>query len=631
MKSKNFQTWCADFERRYAGLAPAGSIPANSTFYVTSALDHTRASAQERRVEAILSSTNPVARWDHDQVLLHSPEAVDLHRLIDGGLPLLFSHDPYQIIGRAENVRVYEGTLRANLRFSTSAKGEEVWQDVLDGIATGISIGFNVTSSEFNEDSQVQTITRWTPLEASVVAMPADMTARIERSLELGVYRERPAEVKAIHYQRQLLDSYRAGIVELAGRRGITESRDHAGVLADIQQQIMDAKTEGDLESCRELIRRTAFDYMAAQDSNANILTIRTTDAFGQPYAPGIITSRGTNMENFSLCRAIAMQFDPAAARAGGPELEIMQDAARRRGTRSGEHYTLPEEALFTRAVTKGGTGGNLIGVEHMGAMFVPALRERLITGRMGAMILPGLTGDIQIPKQLTDSAAGWIAGDGSDQVSASDPTYAKITMSPKTVGVKSTLSRKMIIQGDPASEVLLRNTLAFAVAKAIDSAALIGDGTGNKPVGILETADIGTDTYTTGGLPSFGEIVDLEGMLMIDDADTGNLGYVTTGLMASKLKQKEVVATTGQMIWTSTAEAEGRMNGYRAVASNIVPAGHIIFGNWADLIIGMWSGYDFTVDPYTRAAYGDVIINLLLDCDVAVRHGESFAELHEA
>lgn len=627
MASKDFQTWLSDFQRRYAELTPANSRATEGTFYVTRALDMTRAQEDQRTVEAILSSSSPVGRRTYDQVLRHSEDSVDLHRLVDGGLPLLFSHDPGQISGRAENIRVYDGALRSRLRFSKSAKGEEVWQDVVDGIATGISIGFNISEYVFDESGDTQTVTRWTPLEASVVAMPADINARIERSLELGLFTQRPAEIRSMDLQHKLVARY-TGMLEK--QPGIAEAKHMRENLSEVQTRMMTVKTDEDAEKCLDLIRDISITFWAGDDNDEQeIRGIRTAD----PYSnQSIITSRGNAMETqFSLCRAIAMQFDPAAARTGGPELEIMQDAARRSGKRANGNYTLPEAAIFTRAVTKGTTGGNLIGVDHLGYEFIPALRERLITGRMGATLLTGLTGDLQIPKQLTDSAAGWIAGDGSDAVGASDPTYDKITMAPTTVGVKSTISRKMILQGDPASEMLLRNSLAFAVAKAIDSAALIGDGTSNVPVGILETADIGTDTYANGGAPSFGDIVDLEGALMVDDADMGNLGYVTTAALASTLKQTEIVSTTGQMIWTTRGEGEGIMNGYRSLVSNIVPAGYVLFGNWSDLIIGMWSGYDFTVDPYTRASYGDIVINLLLDCDVAVRHGESFAELHEA
>jgi hypothetical protein len=56
-----------------------------------------------------------------------------------------------------------------------------------------------------------------------------------------------------------------------------------------------------------------------------------------------------------------------------------------------------------------------------------------------------------------------------------------------------------------------------------------------------------------------------------------------------------------------------------------------VLFGNWLDLVIGMWSGVDLVVDEYTRAARGDVVITAMMDVDIAVRHPESFVELKEA
>jgi hypothetical protein len=56
-----------------------------------------------------------------------------------------------------------------------------------------------------------------------------------------------------------------------------------------------------------------------------------------------------------------------------------------------------------------------------------------------------------------------------------------------------------------------------------------------------------------------------------------------------------------------------------------------IFFGNWADLIIGMWGGLDILVDPYTGGTAGTVRVIALQDVDVAVRHAESFAAMLDA
>jgi hypothetical protein len=53
-----------------------------------------------------------------------------------------------------------------------------------------------------------------------------------------------------------------------------------------------------------------------------------------------------------------------------------------------------------------------------------------------------------------------------------------------------------------------------------------------------------------------------------------------------------------------------------------------VIFGAWSQLLVGYWSGVDILVNPYESVAYmkGRVLMRIMRDCDVAVRHGKSFA-----
>jgi HK97 family phage major capsid protein len=72
--------------------------------------------------------------------------------------------------------------------------------------------------------------------------------------------------------------------------------------------------------------------------------------------------------------------------------------------------------------------------------------------------------------------------------------------------------------------------------------------------------------------------------------------------------------------------EPGGTINGYRAIVSNQVTAGDLYFGNFADLLVGMYGGLDILVDPYTSSASGTVRVRALQSVDVAVRHAVSFA-----
>jgi hypothetical protein len=50
-----------------------------------------------------------------------------------------------------------------------------------------------------------------------------------------------------------------------------------------------------------------------------------------------------------------------------------------------------------------------------------------------------------------------------------------------------------------------------------------------------------------------------------------------------------------------------------------------MFFGNFSDLMVGEWGGYDLMVDPFTGATAGNVRILIFHSCDIAVRHAESF------
>ena len=106
------------------------------------------------------------------------------------------------------------------------------------------------------------------------------------------------------------------------------------------------------------------------------------------------------------------------------------------------------------------------------------------------------------------------------------------------------------------------------------------------------------------------------------DNALMGNLAYILPAGMRGALKTAVQDAGSGRFVMAP----DGTMNGYRAVVSNQVTAGDLYFGNFSDLLIGMYGGLDITVDPYTHSTSGTVRIVALQTIDVAVRHAVSFA-----
>ena len=147
------------------------------------------------------------------------------------------------------------------------------------------------------------------------------------------------------------------------------------------------------------------------------------------------------------------------------------------------------------------------------------------------------------------------------------------------------------------------------------------------------------TDSGTNGLAPTWANIIALESAVAVANADVGNLAYCTNAKVRGKLKSVEKATTTGMFVYT---EGSTPLNGYTSVITNQVSStlvkgtsgsvcSAIFFGNWRDLLIGMWSGLDLLVDPYTGSTAGTVRVVALQDVDVAVRHPESFAAMLDA
>jgi HK97 family phage major capsid protein len=209
-------------------------------------------------------------------------------------------------------------------------------------------------------------------------------------------------------------------------------------------------------------------------------------------------------------------------------------------------------------------------------------------------------------------------------------------------VGGRTNITRKMLLQGTPSIEMLVRTDLATVLALALDLAATFGTASGNQPRGIVNTVGIGSVSFgaTVGGPPTWPLIVQLESEVANDNADQGSLGYLTNSRVRGKMKTVEKAASTGLFLWEQppgTPEGFGLVNGYRAAVSNQIPSNlveggsgavlsAIIFGDWSSLLIGEWGVLDVTADPYALGDSGGVVLRGFYDVDVAVRHPESFA-----
>ena len=545
----------------------------------------TRADAMEARVESVddrrvsmsISSEMPVGRSYGEEVLDHNPESIDLSFLNSGRAPLLMDHDPERQIGVIESVNL-DGSarkLRATVRFGKSALASEVYGDVADLIRGNVSIGYSIGKMVKENDGRTYRATNWRPVEVSIVSIPADASVGVGRSAE-------------------------------------NETTSEAVAMPQITETSVEAQTQvAETESPKE--RKMENSATVATESRAYDAPIQAEVGLSQK-----------EVRQYSFVRAINAMANPQDKRAWANaafEREVSEAAQKTYG-RSAQGFFVPNEITHAKRDLTVGTasaGGNLVATELLAGSFIEMLRNRSVVQRAGATVLNGLVGNVAIPKQSGAATAYWVAESGAP--TESQQTLAQVTMSPKTVGAYTDFSRKLMIQSSIDVESMVRRDLATVIALAIDNAALYGTGSSNQPTGLKLVSGINTKDFAATN-PTFIELVGMESEVATDNADIGTMTYLFNPAQRGALKTTEKSSTSaGQFVW----EAGNTVNGYRTETSNQVTAGDVFFGNFADLLIGFFSGLDLMVDPYSNSTSGTMRVVALQDTDIAVRNAVSF------
>jgi len=602
----------------------------------------------ERTVELSFSSEEPYERWWGTEILDHSKKSVLLKRLNKGGA-LLMDHDTRDVVGVVENAEIgTDRKGRALVRFGKANHAEEVFKDVQDGIRQNISVGYRIHKMKQEDsapDNPIFRATKWEPLEISIVSVPADTSVGVGRSQE-----ELEFKTEVINYTKEAI------MPEKVKENGKTETRGvPAPVVVDtsaIEARARENATRAEQIRMRELLAYgkqfdCEADAMKAINDGVSVEQFRTeilkkmADVKPVEMTGGEIGLTDREVKQFSFMRAINAMANPtdrSAIDAAAFEFECSRAFADLTKRQPKGIFVPPEVLGRDLTVGTDSAGGYTVSTDLLVANFIELLRNRMMVRQAGATVLAGLVGDVAIPKQTGGATAYWVAESGAPTEGAQ--TFGQLALAPKTVGAYTDISRKLLIQSAIDVENFVRIDLATILAIAIDLAALHGTGADNQPTGVAATSGIGSVAGGTNGLaPAWSHIVGLETEVAVDNADIGALGYMTNAKVRGKLKTVDKGTDTGNWVWDAGANP---LNGYPAHVTNQVSSAltkgtssgvcsAIFFGNWADLIIGMWGGVDILADPYTGSTTGTVRVVALSDVDIGVRHAESFAAMLDA
>lgn len=575
------------------------------TFRRSLAFKREAINAEARTVELAFSSEAPVERYFGTEVLDHRSECVQMGRIL-GGAPLLLDHDTGQQIGVVESARIDgDKTGRAVVRFSRSAKGQEIFQDVQDGIRSLVSVGYRIHKLETEkrkDGSEVQRATLWEPLEISIVAIPADPSVGVGRSEQAGQITS-PEEVP----QSRKPMSAPAPKVEVpaAPNDALEKERSRVSEITKIADQY----------KCRDLALKSIADGDDVQTFQNRVL-VEVCKAKPATPTDSHIGMSEREVNEFSIRKAI---HDICNGGLKGLEKEASEAAAQKYGRNVSDlGFCVPGDVM-TRTTMSAGT--NSVGgytVQTTVGPLIELLRNKMVMTAAGVQMLSGLQGNISLPKQSAAGTAYWLSETGS--ITGSNQTLAQIPLQPHRLGAFTDLSKQLIAQSTIDAEAFVRNDLATIISLALDKAIIEGSGSSNQPTGIINTSGVGSVTF--GAAATWAKLVSFETAVATANADIGSMNYVSTAATRGALKTSPKIGSTYPVFLCEN----NQVNGYPLLVTNQVSSDKMLFGVFSQATLAMWGGIDILVDPYTQALAGTVRLVAQTYADVAVRQAGAFA-----
>ena len=640
--------------------------------------------AEARTLTFTFSSEQPVQRWFGSEVLSHDKGAADLTRLNDSA-PLLFNHNMDDVIGVVERASINgDKKGEVTVRFAKTPRGDEVMGMVADGILRNVSfmyqaLAYRIESDEedpYYDDDAIYTATKWLAYEVSIVSVPADQTVGIGRAAanqerSVTVEPRKPAQPSASaesHPSKGLTMDPKDDTSVAERAAAVANATDTA--MKGERQRVDDIVALGrahalPLDQVHGMITRGLDIAGARGEVLANILAkgAKPTAALTDGNTIGMTDKE---KRSYSYLRALQGQLSKDWSKSGF-EREVSVALAKKAG-KSTEGFFIPNDLPFcpdeehlrawnmmsqqgrtqVRAPYLVGTavqGGNLVQTQLLYENFIEVLRNQLVTAILGARYLTGLEGNIDIPRQITQTGTFWVAESGAP--TEAEATFDKVSLRPKTIGALSKMSRLMLLQATPAIEMLARQDLLAVIALALDLAALSGSGASNQPTGIVNQAGVGSVVGGTNGLAlSFDHLIQLKYATKFANAPQGAAAFALNSKAIGFLSTLK--ASTGQYLWDPqgglTSASPDRVKGSPYAESQQLRStltkgsstgicSELIYGNWQELFIAMWGVTEIMVNPYDSVGFttGDVLIRAFQTCDIGVRHGASFAVMSDA
>jgi len=189
--------------------------------------------------------------------------------------------------------------------------------------------------------------------------------------------------------------------------------------------------------------------------------------------------------------------------------------------------------------------GGNLAGATQLERV-ADAIRPRLVLERMGAeRIEVSATSEVQFPR-WSGGTGGWLS-DG--EAAPSDATTVPaVTATPRCAAARLGMSRKVRNQAREDIEAAVLRELQQCVAATLEAGFLVGSGSNDEPLGLVNTPGIGTQSFA-GAVPTLAELVSMVETYADADGDLGAARWLLHPSDLADLLKAQVDADGGELI----------------------------------------------------------------------------------
>ena len=246
----------------------------------------------------------------------------------------------------------------------------------------------------------------------------------------------------------------------------------------------------------------------------------------------------------------------------------------------------------------------------------VSPLRAKNVLVEAGAKFLSGLKGDVQLPI-MSACNVNWAGEVAAAQDGAG--AFSSIVLKPNRLTAYVNISKQLLAQDTLDVENIIRQDLINAINSKLES-TILGDGAaqdGLNPGGMF----YGKTPET---ISDFAGIAEVEA-----EVEENNVFGPCKWVVSPKFKAALRALSLGENV-AANLFYNSEIDGTVALSTSNVESKKAIYGDFSNLAIGQWGAIDVTVDPYTQAKNGMIVlvVNCYFDAKVIRPEAFGFAEV---